>query len=73
MNIATDQGRVIRIFGFVEQAKSLKSGRGWVLVLDGWVCGESDSPDDGILRRLDGAEVPRYGKDCVVRADGMKL
>ena len=59
--------------GFVEQATSLRSVCEWVLILDGWVCGKSDSPDDGILRSLDGAEVARYGKDWVFLADGTKI
>ena len=38
--------------------------------MDDWVCGKFDSPDDRILRSLDGAEVVRYGKDWVVGAVG---
>jgi hypothetical protein len=41
--------------------------------MDGWVCGQANSPDDGILRSIDGSEVTRYSKNWVGGADGSKL
>jgi hypothetical protein len=73
VNVATDQGRVGRILGFVVQASLLRGVCGWVFVLNGRVCGQSNGPDDGIPCSLDGAEVARYGKNRVGGADGSKF
>ncbi len=49
-------GRVIGILDLVEQATLLRGPR-QACVIDGRVCDVPDSPDDGMLRRLDGAEI----------------
>ena len=52
----THQGSVVMILGPVEQDTLIRDSR-QVCVINGWVCDEPDSPDNGILRRLNGAEI----------------
>ena len=56
MNVDTNQGRVTRILGLEEQATLVRDSR-QVYVIDGGVYSEPDSPDDGILCRLNGSEI----------------
>ncbi len=56
MDADTDQGGVVMILGPVEQATLIRDSR-QACVINGWVCDEPDSPDDGKLRRLNGAEI----------------
>ena len=61
MNVDTNEGLVINILGLEEQTTLLRGSRR-VCVIDYRIGNESYSPDDGVLRGLDGAEVARYGK-----------
>ncbi len=57
MNVDTNHVIVVLIMSLVEYASFLGRGSREVCVIDSWVYCVSNSPDDGILRSLDGAEV----------------
>ena len=61
MNVDTNEGLVFKILGLEEQSTSLRGSRR-VCVIEDRIGNESYSPDDRVLRGLDGAEVARYGK-----------